>query len=103
MKLHLINQKNLLKNSISLVETLISLIILSIVVSGFLNISSNNDRSEIFHTINNLENSFVSKNYQNFNQTNSDIKIIRNGISQSINVKKYHFDDENLKVFKYEK
>lgn len=93
----------MLKNSISLIETLVSLIILLTVVGGFLKISHSKSRNEAFHTLNELENSFNSKQYQSLNYTNSDIKVTKNGNSTYITVKKYYFDNQDLNVFRYEK
>ena len=93
------------KNSFTLLETLISITFLSIVISGFL-YSSYHDKTnqENFMILNDLENRFDTKNYTNFTKTNQNLQIIKNKeISENIVVSKYQFENENIKLFKYEK
>ena len=54
--------------------------------------------------LNNLENSFDTKNYSNFIKINENLTIIKNHtIIETIKVSKYEYSDENIKLFKYEK
>ena len=54
--------------------------------------------------LNDLENQFNNKNYKNFKNSNKNLKIIKNhDITESILVTKYEFENENIKIFKYEK
>ena len=93
------------KNSFTLIETLISITFLSVVISGFM-YSSYHDQinQENFMLLNNLENSFDTKDYKNFTKTNQTLQITQNQeITQNFTVSKYQFENENIKIFKYEK
>ena len=95
----------MVKNSFTLLETLISITFLSIVISGFL-YSSYHDKTnqENFMILNDLENKFDTKNYTNFSRTNQNLQIIKNKqTAENIVVSKYQFENENIKLFKYEK
>ena len=95
----------MVKNSFTLIETLISITFLSIVISGFLYSSYHDElNQENFMLLNNLENSFDSKDYKNFTKTNQTLQITQNEeTTQNITVSKYQFENENIKIFKYEK
>ncbi len=59
---------------------------------------------ENFMLLNNLENSFDTKDYKNFVKTNQTLQITQNQeITQNFTVSKYEFENENIKIFKYEK
>ena len=93
------------KNSFTLLETLISITFLSIVISGFL-YSSYHEKinQENFMVLNDLENKFDTKNYTNFSKTTKNIQVTKNQeIIENIVVSKYQFENENIKLFKYEK
>lgn len=95
----------MVKNSFTLIETLISITFLSVVISGFM-YSSYQDgiNQENFMLLNNLENSFDTKDYKNFTKTNKTLQITQNQeITQNFTVSKYQFENENIKIFKYEK
>lgn len=96
---------NLVKNSFTLLETLISITFLSIMISGFIYSSYHDDMNQKnFMVLNNLENNFDTKNYTNFIKTNQNLQIIKNEeIVENIIVSKYQFENENIKIFKYEK
>jgi len=94
----------LLKNSITLIETLISLIILSTIVTGFLKTSYNSNENNLFNIVNNIENDFTTKNYSNFIQSQASVQIIKNENQiETLNIKKYEYFDNNIRVFIYEK
>jgi hypothetical protein len=96
---------NLVKSSFTLFETLLSITILTLVISGFIN-STYDDKSsdENYMLLNSLENLFDSKKYDKFTSSNKTLQItINNEIKENISVKKYEFSNENIKVFKYEK
>mgnify|MGYP000532426233 FL=1 len=95
----------MVKNSFTLIETLISITFLSIVISGFLYSSYHDElNQENFMLLNNLENSFDTKDYKNFIKTNQTLQITQNEeTTQNITVSKYQFENENIKIFKYEK
>lgn len=95
----------MVKNSFTLIETLISITFLSIVISGFIYSSYHDEIDQKnFMLLNNLENSFDTKDYKNFTKTNQTLQIIQNQeTTQNITVSKYQFENENIKIFKYEK
>lgn len=93
------------KNSFTLIETLISITFLSVVISGFI-YSTYHDESnqKNYMLLNDLENSFNTKNYANFIKTTQNLKVTINEEStENIIVSKFEFENENIKVFKYEK
>jgi type II secretory pathway component PulJ len=95
----------LVKNSFTLLETLISITFLSIVISGFL-YSSYHEKTnqESFMILNDLENKFDTKNYTNFSKTNLNLQIVKNKeTTENLAISKYQFENENIKLFKYEK
>ena len=54
--------------------------------------------------LNDLENNFDTKNYTNFTKTTKNLQIIKNNENaENIIISKYQFENENIKVFKYEK
>ena len=72
---------NLQKNSFTLIETLISITILSVVVTIFNKISHDNLREDIsYNLLNDLENIFATKSYSNlqksFAQKKTDDKYL---------------------------
>lgn len=95
----------MVKNSFTLIETLISISFLSVVISGFMYSSYHDEiNQENFMLLNNLENSFDTKDYKNFTKTNKTLQITQNQeITQNFTVSKYQFENENIKIFKYEK
>ncbi|MDD4329584.1 MAG: hypothetical protein PHD79_06475 [Aliarcobacter sp.] len=95
----------MVKNSFTLIETLISITFLSVVISGFMYSSYHDEiNQENFMLLNNLENSFDTKDYKNFTKTNKTLQITQNQeITQNLTVSKYQFENENIKIFKYEK
>ena len=95
----------MVKNSFTLLETLISITFLSIVISGFV-YSTYHDKSnhENFMLLNDLENRFDIKDYSKFLKTNQNLKIIKNNqIIENVVVQQHLFENENIKVFTYEK
>lgn len=96
---------NLVKNSFTLLETIVSITFLSIVISGFVySTYYDNSSNENFMLLNDLENKFNTKDYSNFSKTNQNLQIIKNNqIVENLIVQKYLFENENIRVFKYEK
>lgn len=95
----------MVKNSFTLLETLISITFLSIVISGFTYSTyydENNHKN--FMLLNEIENKFNTKDYTNFIKTSKTIEITKNEeTTENIIVSKYQFENENIKIFKYEK
>jgi type II secretory pathway component PulJ len=93
------------KSSFTLLETLISITFLIIVISGF-KFSTYDDEQEQknFMLLNDLENRFNTNNYSLFSKNTTNLKIIKNStIVETIVVSKYQFEDEHIKIYKYEK
>lgn len=105
MKAHLKNLKKLLKNSIALLETLISVLILIVVVGSFSKIPYNDQKNEeLFYKLNELENNFATKNYSSFTKSQTFLTIqIDENANETIFVNKYEFKQNDLSIFKYEK
>ncbi len=96
---------NLQKNSFTLIETLISITILSVVVTIFNKISHDNLCEDIsYNLLNDLENIFATKSYSNLQKSSKTINIIKNEtLTENLNVNVYSYKDENIFIFKYEK
>lgn len=95
----------MVKNSFTLLETIISITFLSIVISGFV-YSTYYDKSsnENYILLNDLENKFDTKNYSKFSKTNQNLVVIKNNqTAENILVEKYLFQNNSIKIFKYEK
>lgn len=105
MKKHTKKHNHLEKNSFTLLETLLSLTLITFVIGGFLH-SFNQDSTnhENFMLLNNLENRFDTNDYSTFSKTTKNLKIIKNNTDISFeNVTSYEFKNENIKLVKYEK
>ena len=104
LKAHFKNQKILLKSSITLFETLISLIVLMVIISGFLKIPyETQENEELFNKLNELENSFATKDYGYFIKQEEFLIITKDEHKESISVSKYIFNNNKINIFKYEK
>lgn len=104
LKGHFKNHKILHKSSITLFETIVSLLILMIIVGGFLKIPYNSyEDEEIFNSLNELENSFATKDYRYFLKQDEFLTITKDEKKEIIKVDKYSFKNEKINVFKYEK
>lgn len=101
----MIKHKSLQKNSFTLFETLLSITILLIVVSGFYNSTySQKNSDKNFQLLNKLENDFDTKDYSKLSLTNENLQItINKSEIKNILVKKYEYLNENIKIYKYEK
>tara|TARA_B100001063_G_scaffold232982_1_gene248688 strand:- start:5938 stop:6243 length:306 start_codon:yes stop_codon:yes gene_type:complete len=96
---------NLVKNSFTLFETLLSITILIIIISGFSN-STYYDEKAINNSkiLNDLENKFTINDFNSFSTSNIKITITKNhNQKEEILVKKHSFENDELKIFKYEK
>ena len=92
------------KNSFTLFETIVSITLLAIVISGFIHSNTSNNNDIIFQKLNGLENSFDIKDYSPFTKSNTNITfIINDNIEEEILVKKYEYNNEDIKIYKYEK
>lgn len=95
----------MVKNSFTLLETLISITFLLIVISGFkYSTYYDEENQKNYMILNNLENKFDIKDYSDFTKSSQIIQITKNKNStQNLTVSKYQFEDANIKIFKYEK
>ncbi|MDN5089299.1 type IV pilus modification PilV family protein [Aliarcobacter butzleri] len=93
------------KNSFTLIETLVSITLLLIVIIGFkYSTYYDENSSKNFMLLNNLENLFDTKNYGSFQNSAKALQLtINKEIIENITVTKYQFENENIKLFKYEK
>jgi hypothetical protein len=93
------------KNSFTLFETLLSITLLILIVSGFLN-SSYYDQTnhQNFMLLNSIENKFDIKDYSGLQKSSKNLKITINDTEvEFLSVKKYVFENEDIKILKYEK
>ncbi|MCG3660025.1 MULTISPECIES: type IV pilus modification PilV family protein [Arcobacteraceae] len=93
------------KNSFTLIETLISITLLLIVIIGFkYSTYYDENSSKNFMLLNNLENLFDTKNYGSFQNSTKTLQLtINKETIENITVTKYQFENESIKLFKYEK
>lgn len=84
------------KNSFTLLETIISILLLSIIISGFSNISSYDNFDEEFMLLNKIENSFNLSSYDStYIKSNQKLTLKINNIEEKdINIKKIEYSDE---------
>ncbi len=95
----------MVKSSFTLLETLISITFLLIVISGFKYSSYYDENNHLnFMLLNDLENKFNTKDYSNLTRINQNIQIIKNKETiENIDVLKYEYYDNNIKIYTYEK
>jgi len=92
------------KNSFTLFETLLSTLLLSIIVIGFLQYSYYDNFEEEYILLNKIENSFTTKNFSSdFIISIKQIKVIKNDLEEiNIPVKTITFKNEKISLIKYE-
>jgi len=92
------------KNSFTLLETLVSVFILSIIIVGFSKASFYDNFDEEYMVLNKLENMFNISSYDSsFSTKNIQLTITSDDIEiKNISVKKIEYEDENLRLLKYE-
>ncbi|MDN5087454.1 type IV pilus modification PilV family protein [Aliarcobacter butzleri] len=93
------------KNSFTLIETLVSITLLLIVIIGFkYSTYYDENSSKNFMLLNNLENLFDTKNYGSFQNSAKTLQLtINKETIENITLTKYQFENENIKLYKYEK
>lgn len=101
----MIKQLNLVKSSFTLLETLISITLLSFVISGFSYATfQNKDDSKTYMVLNNLDNKFSTNDYKDLNKSSKKIKIIINETQNiELDIFVYEYLDEKIKLIRYEK
>ncbi|WP_164968672.1 prepilin-type N-terminal cleavage/methylation domain-containing protein [Arcobacter sp. F155] len=92
------------KNSFTLLETLVSVFILSIIIVGFSKASFYDNFDEEYMILNKLENVFNISSYDSsFSTKNIQLAITLDDIEiKNISVKKIEYKDQNLRLLKYE-
>jgi len=101
---HITKHKSLLKSSFSTFETIVSITILAIIISGFANFTYyDKNSSQNFNDLNKIENLFDTNKYKTLPSYSKTINISKNNTNELIQVKVYEFKNENIKVVKYEK
>jgi len=102
---HIAKLLNLVKSSFTLFETLLSITVLIIIISGFSNSSYYDEKTiKSAKILNDLENKFTINNFDSFSISNIKINITKNdNQKEEILVKKHTFEKNEIKIFKYEK
>lgn len=59
--------------------------------------------SKNFMSLNDIENAFDTKNYSSFSTYSKNIIVLKDKQEEIINVKVYEYQDESIRLFKYEK
>ncbi|MGB5793127.1 hypothetical protein [Poseidonibacter sp.] len=93
------------KNSFTILETILSISVLSIVISGFSYATYYDSHTlKLYTKLNDLENDFNTNNYSNMNSQIHNITIIKNNtIEENLLIKKIVYEDNDIKLYKYEK
>ena len=92
------------KNSFTLLETIISTLILSIIIVGFSNSFFYDNFDEEYILLNKLENHFTISSYSSdFRKQNKNLTLRINGTqTRSISVKEIEYKDNKIRLKKYE-
>lgn len=92
------------KNSFTLFETILSITLILIIITSFAKSTFYDNFDKTYMDLDLIDNSFTTKSYSsNFSKSNTNIKIIRNDSDELIlPVKQIKYEDENLKIIKYE-
>ncbi len=92
------------KNSFTLLETIVSTLLLSIIIVGFSNSSFYDNFDEEYLLLNKLENSFNTSLYTNeFSKKNKQLSVLINDTqTQTLNVKEIEYSSNKIRIYKYE-
>lgn len=93
---------NYLKNSFIFLETIISLLVVSIIVTIFFEISYNKNSNNNFTKIISISNKLKKSQYDSFIISNKTLTVKKDNLSEKLLVKEILFKDENIKLKKYE-
>lgn len=93
---------NYLKNSFIFLETIISLLVVSIIVTIFFEISYNKNSNNNFTKIISISNKLKKSQYDSFIISNKSLTVKKDNLSEKLLVKEILFKDENIKLKKYE-
>lgn len=92
------------KSSFTLLETVISIFLLSIIIVGFSKTSFYDNFDEEYVLLHNIENSFNTSSYDSkFKKDIKKLEIMINDFElKELDVQEIKFENENLRVKKYE-
>lgn len=92
------------KNSFTLLETIVSTLLLSIIIVGFSNFSFYDNFDEEYLLLNKLENSFNTSLYTNeFSKKNKQLSVLINDTQpQTLNVREIEYSSNKIRIYKYE-
>lgn len=90
------------KNSFIFLETIVSLLVVSIIVTIFLKISYNKTDNKTFTTILSVSNKLKKSQYDSFLISNKTLSIKKDNIFEELLVKQISYEEKNIKLIKYE-
>ncbi|RXJ81792.1 hypothetical protein [Arcobacter sp. F2176] len=90
------------KNSFIFLETIVSLIVVSIIVAIFFKLSYDNNTNKKFQKLNTLSNKLKKSDYSNMQSSQEEITILENGVGKELLVKKITTNSDEIKLYKYE-
>lgn len=93
---------NSLKSSFIFLETIVSLLIVSVIVTIFFKISYNKNSDKKFTKILEVSNNLKKSNYENVSLSTKILKIKKDNLEENLTVKEFLYKDENIKLLKYE-
>jgi len=102
LKRHIKEPLKSLKNSFIFLETIVSLVIVSIIVSIFFKLQYDNSSNKRFQTLNEISNNLKKSNYQNMQTIQTHLTILENQIEKKVLVNKIISQKENIRLTKYE-
>lgn len=100
--MHTIKQLKSLKDSFIFLETIVSLVVISIIVTIFFKLHYDNSSNKKFQNLNKLSNILKKSDYQNIQVTQTELTILENGIEKNLLVNKITLNQNNIKLTKYE-
>lgn len=100
--MHTIKQLKSQKDSFIFLETIVSLVVISIIVTIFFKLNYDNSANKKFQTLNTLSNKLKKSDYQNMQVLQNEITILENSIEKKVIVNKITLNQNNIKLTKYE-
>ena len=92
------------KNSFSLLETILSVVVLGVLLVNFNSFfSKNNSLNQLSYDLNLIENRFDKEDYSSFSKSSKNIEIkIDNSSTQNLLVNNYIYQTQNIEIEKYD-
>ncbi|WP_428026924.1 hypothetical protein [Arcobacter sp.] len=100
--MHTTKQLKSLKNSFIFLETIISLVVISIIVSIFFKLNYDNSTNIKFQNLNNISNKLIKSDYQNMQISQKELTLLENGIENKLLVNKITSNENEISLYKYE-